>query len=291
MPCFRPWQVHTQVQPRALWFCSNAKAPSVTMPEKMEETETAKDPLPNPPSVHPDGMTRYPSLSSMHGVLRGCDYLGTISFSVSGSLIAATAGLDALGCTLVGTTTAVGGGTIRDLLIGNRPVFWMDETEYVWMALITSAAAFFLFDHQTFVGEDGPIMFWTDALGVGAFAVIGCQNGLRLGLSSLPCMLCGLMTATFGGAVRDVVCRRPVRILHSHAEIYGTTALFSAGTYLLVRALTLGSGSGLRILCGVLAGIGARYLAVKHDVKLPVAVRGSQASSRFVVGGAQTCEA
>ena len=68
-------------------------------------------------------------------------------------------------------------------------------------------------------------MKWADAFGVGAFAVIGAQNGIRKGLHPLVCIICGMFTATFGGMIRDVLCQKPPRILHSHAEIYASTAL------------------------------------------------------------------
>eukprot|EP00285_Hemiselmis_virescens_P017507 CAMPEP_0173399016 /NCGR_PEP_ID=MMETSP1356-20130122/43691_1 /TAXON_ID=77927 ORGANISM="Hemiselmis virescens, Strain PCC157" /NCGR_SAMPLE_ID=MMETSP1356 /ASSEMBLY_ACC=CAM_ASM_000847 /LENGTH=312 /DNA_ID=CAMNT_0014358639 /DNA_START=6 /DNA_END=941 /DNA_ORIENTATION=+ len=161
-----------------------------------------------PPVV---GMPRYPDGTPM-GILRGLDYGGTIVFACTGSITAASTGMDVFGCMILGTITAVGGGTLRDVLVlGKRP-FWSDgEPEYFSMSLAAAALAFFIWPTLEEMGmqDSDPVIFFADAIGVGAFCVIGVKNGLRHGMHWVICLACGVMTATFGGLVRDTLAKRP----------------------------------------------------------------------------------
>ena len=198
--------------------------------------------------------------------------IGTISFAASGCITAGYASMDLLGCTIVGTITSIGGGTVRDLLIGNAPVFWASEVEYIILCLATTSITFFTWNElekQKIVEEDGSLLWWTDTIGVGAFCVIGAQNGIRKGLNPLICIICGMFTATFGGVVRDLLCQRKPRILHSSAEIYATTALLGAGTYVFSKYI--GLNPFFRIFNGVATAMGARYYASTNEIKLPLA--------------------
>lgn len=223
------------------------------------------------PKPHPDGMPRFPEVS-VPGALRAADYIGTGAFAMTGSLLAASTGMDAFGCTVIGTITAVGGGTIRDVLLGQgRRAFWMEEQEYLWLAAGVACATFFGWEHAktTFGFKDDD--YWIealDALGVGAFCVIGAQNGIRAGVPVIAQVLCGVMTATFGGAVRDVFVGRPTRILHSYADIYATAAAGGALAYIAARSV--GMPPALRIISGVGTGIGIRVAADTYDIRLPV---------------------
>lgn len=220
-----------------------------------------------------DGMTRYPSAGSVRGLLRTCDYLGTVAFAVSGAVTAGSVGMDLLGAMLVGTVTAVGGGTLRDAVILRKTPFWVEETEYLWMSLLCAAAAFALWHTvnseavRTADGGEGPVMLWGDAVGVGAFAVVGAQNALRQSCPAVVVVLCGVVTATFGGLTRDTLCKLPGRILHSHADIYASTAAAGAATYYALRAA--GLGVPLRILGGLGVGVGARWAAWTFGLRLP----------------------
>ncbi|CAM9421179.1 unnamed protein product [Ascophyllum nodosum] len=229
-----------------------------------------------------DGLTRYPTLSSAQGILRGMDYMGTAVFALSGTVTAGQSGMDLLGCVIVGTITATGGGTVRDLLIGNNPVFWMEETEYLWMCLATTISVFFLWSYlaEQGVRDDMALLNWADAMGIGAFCCIGAQAGIRKGLPMVVCVACGMLTSTFGGVIRDVLCSRPPRILFSHAEIYASTALFGSTLYVLSRAGGLPPVA--RIVLGFVGGAGLRVLAFTTDIRLP---SWSQPSSAALEGG------
>eukprot|EP01125_Pyxidicula_operculata_P001632 TRINITY_DN11475_c0_g1_i2.p1 TRINITY_DN11475_c0_g1~~TRINITY_DN11475_c0_g1_i2.p1 ORF type:complete len:312 (-),score=57.11 TRINITY_DN11475_c0_g1_i2:82-1017(-) len=199
-----------------------------------------------------DGLTRYPDLSPP-GILRFLDYFGTVVFAVGGCITAGMYGMDALGCTIVGAITAVGGGTIRDMLLGKeRRVFWMEETEYIWLCIVATMLTFYFWQYSADkwkISDDDEWFQWADSISLGAFAVIGTMNGIRAGVSPLICTICGMITGTGGGVTRDVLCNRPPRILHSNAELYASTAFGGSAAYLIARAMNL--PLGLRIFFGV----------------------------------------
>ena len=236
------------------------------------------------PAHNPDGLTRYPSLSSPGGVLRLCDWIGTLSFASTGCATAASCGMDLYGSVLVGAITAVGGGTIRDaLFLGRRP-FWTEEPEYLYLCLLSAGLTFACWpqveawqkeQRQKNGSSSSPgvpdvvdkLVEATDCLGVGAFSVIGYQNGLRTLLPVPAALVCSVFTATGGGIVRDVLCRRPARVLHSRAEIYATAAMCGGMAYAAARKA--GAGPGGRVVIGVGAAMAMRIMAVELDIKLP----------------------
>ena len=216
-----------------------------------------------------EGMPRYPQLSVMGG-LRALDYTGTCVFAVSGSITAATCGLDVLGCTVVGCITALGGGTVRDILWGKCPAFWLDETEYLYMSIVCAFGAFW---YCYFAHPGQPllqsILFWGDTIGLGAFAVIGTMFACRLQCSLVITLLCTMITCTGGGIIRDTLCRRPARVLHAHAEIYAETAVSGGLAYMLARSAGLPLAA--RTIVGASTTIAARIIASTYDIRGAVA--------------------
>jgi uncharacterized membrane protein YeiH len=124
-------------------------------------------------------------------------------------------------------------------------------------------------DLDGWVKEDGPALWATDTLGIGAFCCIGAQNAIRMGLHPIICVICGMITSTGGGIVRDVVCNHPVRILHSKAEVYATTAIAGSTTYIAARAM--GAPPAVRIATAMLVAMTFRGAATKFVIKLPQA--------------------
>ncbi|KAA8499244.1 UPF0126 membrane protein [Porphyridium purpureum] len=227
------------------------------------------------PAVHIDSMPRYPDLSP-GGFLRAFDYIGTSIFALTGALTAASGGMDVLGCTVVGTITAVGGGTTRDLLMGARPVFWLIESEYIAIAVATSLLAFFFWpDVSDALGitEDEYFINVIDSWSLGAFSCIGTMNGIRAGYNPLIVLVCAVVTCTFGGVVRDTFLKRPVRVLHSYAEIYATTAAVGSIAYMAARAMQL--PLVLRISLGLSSTFIMRLWAMKYGTRLPTYTAGA----------------
>lgn len=219
-------------------------------------------------------MSRWPGLGSARCQLRLLDYAGTLAFASAGGGAAAAAGMDALGAVVVGTVTAVGGGTIRDAVVLRKAPFWTEEVEYLYLAIAAAGGTFLFWPRERDasggrgVPREYAAMQWADAAGVGAFAVIGAQNGVRARMPALVSVICGVSTATFGGAVRDITLARPVRILHSHAELYASTAAAGAATYLAVRAA--GAPVAARIAAGVGTAVVGRWVSWTYGVRLPV---------------------
>lgn len=175
--------------------------------------------------------------------------------------------MDGLGAVAVGTITAVGGGTLRDVIILRREPFWSGaegEIEYLYLAAAGALAAFIL---HPIVGKDAwPDDTAADAISLGAFAVIGAMNGARARLPLPLSVLCATVTATGGGVVRDIVTRRPVRIFHSEKELYASCAASGGLVFLLARqSLPLAAASAL----GVGATAAARAAAVNGNIRLP----------------------
>ncbi|KAH8097514.1 hypothetical protein JL720_406 [Aureococcus anophagefferens] len=142
-------------------------------------------------------------LKSVPVALTTLDYVGTVAFAASGTMVAGQAGMDVLGCCFVGTVTSLGGGTIRDLLLGRTPVFWFKDTSYLLLCLGTALATFFARDSLEEAGLlDDEVLWWGDTLGIGAFSVVGAQAAAGVGMHPVVTALCGMFTATCGGLVR-----------------------------------------------------------------------------------------
>ncbi|RHY17621.1 hypothetical protein DYB37_004711 [Aphanomyces astaci] len=242
---------------------------------------------PEPPHVVPnkqhtpyEGLPRWPGLSSATAVLRILDIIGTSFFAASGSLAAAMSGCDLVGCIIVGCITAVGGGTWRDILLLHKQPFWVQEWEYLVLAVAVSVLLFLTWGllplGQTVLGatlkaangDAGVLMDWGDALGIGAASVIGAMNGIRSDCPVVISALCGMVTATCGGFTRDVVLNRTVRILYSHAEVYAVITLTGAAAYLSLQRL-LPKHQALRIAFCVLLVIVLRQQAWTHGWRMP----------------------
>ena len=132
------------------------------------------------------------------------DLLGVAVFAASGALVASRNQLDLVGFGLVATITGIGGGTLRDLLL-DRPVVWLQASEYVLLCVAVATAVFLI---APLIQRRFPILLWADALGLAVFAVMGAEVGLRVGASVPAAVVMGVMTATFGGpAARRAVQR------------------------------------------------------------------------------------
>ncbi|SEI38030.1 Uncharacterized membrane protein YeiH [Allopseudospirillum japonicum] len=151
------------------------------------------------------------------------DIFGTIVFAITGVLAAAEKRLDLFGVIVVGTVTAIGGGTLRDLILGRTPVFWVEQTSYIWITMLTSVCTFILARRHHFPHR---ALLISDALGLAVFTVIGSQIALDLGHPPIIAVMMGVMTGVFGGVVRDVLTAETPLIFRQ--EIYATAAMLGA---------------------------------------------------------------
>jgi uncharacterized membrane protein YeiH len=163
-------------------------------------------------------------------LLSALDYAGVATFAASGALMAAQKRQDVLTFIFFAAITGVGGGTLRDLLI-NVPVFWVVDPGYVVVCTIVAVLIWLTRGR----GVPGQALLWLDAIGLCVYAVVGAAKTLALGLSPVVCVVMGVLTATFGGIIRDVLANEPSILLRR--ELYISAALVSASIFIVLRTL------------------------------------------------------
>ena len=166
-------------------------------------------------------------------------YLGTIMSALGGCIAAGEKQMDLLGCVVVGSITAIGGGTLRDVMLG-RPPFWLSYTAHLHLAIWTSVAVFLIWPIVVSSGfKDTHLAFlWSDAIGMAASSVIGAHIGLMETGQYAVGVIGGLVTATFGGIGRDLLCLEPPRALYAERSMYATPSLLGAACYVLLHELS-----------------------------------------------------
>lgn len=162
------------------------------------------------------------------------DYFGVFVFALSGALMAIKKDMDIFGMLVLALMPAVGGGTLRDLLL-DLPIFWIEDTNYLW---ITVAAVVFIYFGQKFVTQVTRILPWADALGLSAFCVLGTAKAIGVGTGVFVAIVMGVTTAVAGGIIRDVVANEVPYVMQG--EIYATAALVGSITYLVLVGLGFG---------------------------------------------------
>ena len=207
-------------------------------------------------------MSNAPWLSLLLTVVETC---GTLAFALSGLLEAARKRLDAVGVCLVAGLAAFGGGTLRDILLDRRPFFWVAHSEWLWILLALCAVAMFFLRAQHFAPTERA-MQWPDAFGLGLFSASGTQLALAQDLPGIVAVLMGVITATFGGVLRDIVCNEIPTALRDHRP-YAICAFI--GGWVLVIVQHLGVPPGLGLVIGAACATGMRVLALVTGFRLP----------------------
>jgi uncharacterized membrane protein YeiH len=166
------------------------------------------------------------------------DLFGTAVFAFSGAVTAGKKGMDLLGMVIIATITAVGGGTIRDILCGDGAVFWMHNVIYFKVCVVVAVTTFIIWPtlEKRLGWKDSALTIQAaDALGLAAFAVIGSRKAATLQLAKSMWIVCGVMTATFGGITRDVLCLQCPRVMYPHKTMYATPPLLGSTAYTLLQ--------------------------------------------------------
>ena len=196
-------------------------------------------------------------------VITALDWFGVAVFAVTGALVASRKRMDIFGFILLGCVTGMGGGTLRDAMLGALPVFWVREPIYLAICVAVSAATFFL----AHIPESRyRVLLWLDAAGLALFCVVGADRALTAGASAFIAVAMGVVTATFGGVVRDILGGESPLILRR--EIYVTAAL--AGAAAFVGLLALGAPGAIAAVAGFAACFVIRALALHYHWSLPV---------------------
>lgn len=194
-------------------------------------------------------------------------WLGVGVFALTGALVAARKGMDPFGFALLATVTGIGGGSVRDMLLG-QPVFWIRNPADVLVCVAVAGLTFAL-------GSRVPgllsaprarrLLLWADGMGLAIFAVTGTAKALAAGAHPFTAAMLGALTASFGGIIRDILAGQTPLVLHR--EIYVTAAFLGAAAY--VGATGLGLPAPLAGLVGFSCGFALRALAIARDWSLP----------------------
>jgi uncharacterized membrane protein YeiH len=189
-------------------------------------------------------------------VITALDWFGVAVFAVTGALVASRKQMDIFGFALLATVTGIGGGSMRDLLLG-VPVFWVGQPLYVGVCVMVAAVVFF----TAHIPESRyRLLMWLDAVGLSFFCVVGASKGLDTGAGPFIAVVMAVITASFGGIIRDVIGGESTLLLRK--EIYVTAALAGAVVFVASRGLgiadTIGAIAGFAT-CFVIRGVGLRY--------------------------------
>jgi len=191
------------------------------------------------------------------------EFAGVAVFAVSGALAAGRKSLDLIGVVVIASVTAVGGGTLRDLLLDIHPVFWMARPAYLYV-IITAALLTVALSRRLTVPERGLAV--ADALGLALFSISGAQIAEQQHMPGIVVVLLGTLTGVAGGVLRDVLCAEIPLILRK-SQIYATAAIAGITAYLLLQPLIGAAAAGLT---GMAAIAGLRLAAIIWDWSLPV---------------------
>ncbi len=190
------------------------------------------------------------------------DFIGTSVFAISGALAAMKRKFDSFGVLILAAVTAIGGGSLRDVLIGNTPVFWMIRWEYLIVVLGSTIIAM-LFRKR--LAHFRKTIFLFDAIGLGIFTIIGFEIGMQAGLHPMICVLLGTLSASFGGVIRDILCNEVPLIFHK--EVYASLSIIGAITFYLLLQTALPIKINYVVTSTLIVVL--RILAVKYHWVLP----------------------
>lgn len=190
------------------------------------------------------------------------DILGTFAFAISGALVAYNKNFDIFGVIIIAFVTAVGGGMIRDVLINAHPINWIGDLNYIWTILL---AVFITLVFRSKIAPLRKTFFLFDTVGISVFTLLGLQKGLNFGLHPFIALIMGVVSAVFGGVIRDVLTSKVPLIFKK--EIYAS-ACFLGGTVYLILSF-LNSNTDVNFIVSALVIIVTRTVVVKYNLELP----------------------
>lgn len=190
------------------------------------------------------------------------DILGTIAFAVSGVYAAMEKRLDLFGVVIIAFVTAIGGGTIRDLMIGDLPVSWIRNINYTFIIIITTAVVI-LFRNVMKNFKKTLLVF--DSIGLGFFTILGIQKGIYFDLHPVVCVALGTITGCFGGVIRDMMVNNIPVIFQK--EIYASACIAGGTVYFVL--LMLGVNTEINEAISILCIFLIRIFAIRYDWQLP----------------------
>lgn len=201
------------------------------------------------------------------------EVLGTIAFAISGIRLAATKNFDWFGAYIVGFVTAIGGGTLRDLLL-DIPVFWMQTW---WYLAVTGLSLAAVIAFQNALVSRDKILFLFDSVGLALFCVIGIQKTLAVGYPMWVATIMGITTGAFGGVIRDILINEEPLVFRK--DIYATACLAGAMIYWVIMVCG-GSAMAQQLACAIVVII-LRILALRYNLSLPVLHQSAKSKDQY----------
>tara|TARA_Y100000782_G_scaffold62561_1_gene68463 strand:- start:458 stop:1078 length:621 start_codon:yes stop_codon:yes gene_type:complete len=198
----------------------------------------------------------------MENIASIIDILGTIAFGISGVITATKKRMDLFGILIIATVTSVGGGTLRDLLIGKSPVSWLLDSTFVYIIVATTIVGIIFRKQLRYVRRS---LFLFDTIGIALYTVTGVEIALLINLDPVICVALGTITACFGGVIRDILCNEIPVIFRK--EIYASACIAGGTLYVIMHHY--GIAAGVNAVVSGLVVVIIRTLAVVYEVQLP----------------------
>ena len=193
-------------------------------------------------------------------LLQVFDYLGVFVFAITGAMLAAKKEMDVFGFVVLALMPAIGGGTLRDLIL-SEPVFWLSDTTYLFIALLAALITFFA---VRFMNRLSDVLLWFDALGLSVFCAIGAAKAMAVTGDPVIGVVMGVITAVAGGILRDVIANETPLVLHK--EVYATAAFCGSVCYVLASLYI----ADFALVLSVAAAFLVRALGIMLGLSLPV---------------------
>lgn len=190
------------------------------------------------------------------------DILGTIAFAISGVYAAMEKKLDLFGVIIIAFVTAIGGGTIRDLMIGDLPVAWIRNINYTLIIMVTTTV---VIAFRSYIKNFKKTLLVFDSIGLGMFTIFGIQKGIAFDLHPVVCVALGTITGCFGGVLRDMLLNNIPIIFHK--EIYASACIAGGTIYFILRIFNI--NEDLNDAISILTTFSIRMLAIRYDWQLP----------------------
>ena len=190
------------------------------------------------------------------------DIIGTFAFAVSGALVASDKKFDLFGVVIIAFVTAVGGGMLRDVLINAHPINWIGDLNYVYIIFL---AVVFTFLFKSKIAHLSKTMFLFDTIGLSVFTLLGLEKGLSFGLNPFVALIMGMISAVFGGVLRDVLTNKIPLIFKK--EIYASACLAGGVSYLVLNFFNMSENIIFIFSTTIIVVI--RVIAVKFKLQLP----------------------
>lgn len=195
-----------------------------------------------------------------------CDILGTIVFAISGVLLASKKEMDPIGALVLGVITAIGGGSIRDIILNNGPIFWITDSTDLWLAIITSLIAMLVIRYSSNTKYPKWLMPVLDAIGLAVFVGIGVNRAIASQVNELVMVCMGVLTGVGGGILRDVLARDIPMVFRT--DIYATACLIGGAIH-TTSYLYCGISLATATFLGIIVTLTIRLLAIYWKLTLP----------------------